>query len=166
MPGALAAASSEDLAMHHTATRLALIALLGLATLSPAIAAEPVSFRSGGSSSEDFNALDRVESGYTFKLLMAAKGSGAYLADVSVRVTSLPAGELMLDTRTEGPLLLAALPPGRYEVTATAAVKPGALTTQKRSIVIPSTGLHKEVMYFDTGDTVSPESGPEYRTKP
>ena len=46
--------------------------------------------------------LDQLGSGYSFKLLMAAKGSGAYLADVSVRVTSQPAGELMLDTRTEG----------------------------------------------------------------
>jgi hypothetical protein len=152
--------------MNHTALRLALSALLGLAAMAPAVAAEPVSFRSGGSSSEDFNVLDRVDSGYSFKLLMAAKGSGAYLADVMVRVSAVPSGELILETRTEGPLLLAALPPGRYEVTATAAVKPGALSTLKRSVQIPATGLHKEVMYFDTGDTVSPESGPEYRTRP
>ncbi len=153
--------------MKQTALRLALTFCLGLAVIAPACAAaETVSFRSGGSSSEDFNVLDRLESGYSFKLLLAAKGSGAYLADVSVRVLALPSGNVMLETRTEGPLLLAALPPGRYEVTASAAVRPGAMATVKRSIVIPAAGLHKEVMYFDTGDTVSPESGPEHRTRP
>jgi hypothetical protein len=153
--------------MNQAAIRLVLIAALGTAVLSPACAAaEAVAFRSGGSSSEDFNVLDRLETGYSLKLLLAAKGSGAYLADVSVRVLAMPSGNLVLETRTEGPLLLAALPPGHYEVSASAAVRPGAVATLKRSIIIPSAGLHKEVMYFDTGDTLSPESGPEYRTRP
>jgi hypothetical protein len=153
--------------MNQTALRLALTAFLGFAVIAPtSAAAEAAAFRSGGSSSEEFVVLDRLETGYSLKLLLAAKGSGAYLADVSVRVLSIPSGNLVLETRTEGPLLLAALPPGRYEVTASAAVRPGAVSTLKRNIVIASTGLHKEVMYFDTGDTVSPESGPEYRTRP
>ena len=153
--------------MKQTALRLALTACLGFAVIAPVcVAAESVSFRSGGSSAEDFKVLDRLESGYSLKLLLAAKGSGAYLADVSVRVQSLPSGDMVLETRTEGPLLLAALPPGRYELTASADVRPGAVATLKRRIVIPASGLHKEIMYFDTGDIVSPESGPENRTRP
>jgi hypothetical protein len=84
---------------------------------------------------------------------VAAKGSGAYLADVDVSIASLPQRTPVLETRTEGPLLLAALPPGRYEISASFSdVRPGAATQVKRTVVVPRQGLAQAVVYFDTGD--------------
>ena len=57
---------------------------------------------------------------------MVARGRGADLADVGVSVASPANGEAVPAHRSEGPLLLAALPPGRCRVTARfAAVVPG-----------------------------------------
>ena len=54
-------------------------------------------------------------------------------------------------THTEGPLLLAALPPGRYEISASFPdVRPGAPTTVKRTVIVPRSGIAQTVLYFDT----------------
>lgn len=152
--------------MKHATLNLILSACLGLGAIGSANAAVGnLDFRSGGATSEEFVAMDRMSGAYSLKLVLAAKDSGAYLADVDVVVHALPSRALMLETRTQGPMLLAALPPGRYAVTASVAVRPGAISTLKRTIVIPASGQQKLVMYFDTGDEVSPESGPEYRTR-
>ena len=77
---------------------------------------------------------------------------------------ALPSREVVLEHRTDGPLLLASLPPGRYQVRATyGQVLPGAPTTNTRVITVGS-GLTQLVMYFDTGDTVSAESPAAFRT--
>ena len=48
---------------------------------------------------------------------------------------------------------MAALPPGRYEISATFDdVLPGAATTLKRTVVVPRQGQAQAVLYFDTGD--------------
>ncbi|MCW5634754.1 MAG: hypothetical protein KIT17_15575 [Rubrivivax sp.] len=129
-----------------------------------AASAQDVVVRSGGASVEDFAALNREASDYSLKLITAAKGSGAYLADVDVVVRALPSLEPVLEHRTEGPLLLATLPPGRYEVTATyGQVLPGASMTQRRIVTVGS-GLTQMVMYWETGDQVAAESPGAYRT--
>ena len=152
--------------MKTATVNLILSACLGLATMAPARAAvADLEFRSGGATVEEFAAMDRMSGAYSLKLVLAAKDGGAYLADVDVQVHALPSHTLMLQTRTQGPLLLAALPPGRYALTASVEVRPGATSTLKRTIVIPASGQQKLVMYFNTGDEVSPESGPEYRTR-
>jgi hypothetical protein len=151
--------------MSRTALITVLSTLLLFSVQAPAATAnETVAFRSGGSSSEDFAKLDRLDDSYSLKLVLAAKGSGAYLADVDIEVRALPSRNLVLTTRTEGPLLLASLAPGRYEVTGSVAGRSGATSTVKQTVLIPASGMHKMVMYFETGDNVSPESGAEYRT--
>jgi hypothetical protein len=123
-----------------------------------------VKFVSGGASVEDFAALNQQAAGYSLKLVFAAKGSGAYLADVDVNVMALPSRETVLQTKTEGPMLLAALPPGRYQVTANFAdVKPGSAATVTRTIVVPRTGGVNHMMYFSTADVVSNESPREFQ---
>jgi hypothetical protein len=124
-----------------------------------------IKFISGGASVEDFTALNQQTSGYSLKLVFAAKGSGAYLADVEVTMMALPSREVVLDTRTEGPMLLAALPAGRYLVNAQysdAAL--GAAARVSRTIVVPRAGLVSQMMYFNTADLVSAESPREYHT--
>lgn len=121
----------------------------------PATAADPIAVESGGVSSEHFAAMSARASGYSFKLLLAAKGSGAYLADVDVTVRALPGNEVVVQHRSQGPLLLAALPPGRYSVEARyGPVRPGAPATIQRQVSIPQSGRADVVMHFETSDKV------------
>ncbi len=132
---------------------LASAALCALA--GPAAAVQQLPVESGGVGSEQFAALSARAGAYSFKLLLAAKGSGAYLANVDVTVRALPSNEVVVQHRTEGPLLLAALPPGRYGVEARYdAVRPGAPTAIQRQFTIPQKGQVDMVIHFDTTDRV------------
>jgi hypothetical protein len=139
--------------------RWAVATAAGLAVASAAFAATnlPASnVVSGGVTVDEFAALNRMSNEYQLKLILAAKGSGAYLADVDVVVKALPSREVVIEHRTEGPLLLASLPPGRYEVTASyGQVLPGAPHNVSRTFTVAGSGLSQMVMYFDTGDKVS-----------
>lgn len=144
----------------------ALVAALAAAGAALAVPASDVRFVSGGVTVDDFKALSREAKDYSVKLVFAARGSGAYLADVDVTLAALPAHEVVLEHRTDGPLLLAALPPGRYELTASFKdVRPGAPKTQKRVLNVPRNGRADAVIYFDTGDQVSDDSPPDYSTR-
>lgn len=157
--------------MDKSLHRWAVATAAGLTVASAALAASPsdasaatrdITVRSGGVSTDDYAALNRQASDYALKLVLAAKHSGAHLADVDVVVRALPSREVMLEHRTEGPLLLATLPPGRYEVTASyGQVLPGAPTTQKRIVTIAPSSLAQMVMYFDTGDKLSTDLATE-----
>ncbi|MBI5722243.1 MAG: hypothetical protein HZC37_31595 [Burkholderiales bacterium] len=154
--------------MNRPLQRWAAAAAAGLTLASAAMAADPpaVPVRSGGVSVDEFAELNRQASAYSLKLILAAKGSGAYLADVDVVVRELPSRSVVLEHRSEGPLVLASLPPGRYEVAATyGQVRPGALKTQTRTVSISPSALAQRVMYFDTGDEVSAGSPPEFNTR-
>lgn len=141
------------------------LAALALSGPIAALAASSVPVVSGGASVEDFTQLNRTAKDYSLKLVLASRGSGAYLADVDVTVRSLATRETVVETRTEGPLLLAALAPGRYEVSATFTdVRPGAPTTIRRVVTVPRSGLVQTTMYFDTGDEVGAESPREFTT--
>jgi len=125
-----------------------------------------IAVRSGGVSVDEFADLNRQASNYSLKLILAAKRSGAYLADVDVVVRALPSRQVVLEHRSEGPLVLATLPPGRYEVVASyGQVLPGAPTTNTRIVTISPSGLAQMVMYFDTGDEVSANSPEEFSVR-
>lgn len=112
-----------------------------------------VRFESGGASAEAVEAMAQRAGQYSLKLTLAAKGSGAYLSDVDVTITALPQRTPVLEHRTQGPLLMAALPPGRYEISASFDdVLPGAATTVTRTVLVPRQGQAQAVLYFDTGD--------------
>ena len=59
---------------------------------------------------------------FDLKLTFATK-DGHYLASVPVRITDASDNEL-IDTVSEGPFLMASLPPGKYRVTAAFSGKP------------------------------------------
>jgi len=157
--------------IHRWAAAAAAGFTVATASLAPAAAsaanAPGVSVQSGGVSVDEFAELNRRASDYQLKLILAARHSGAYLADVDVVVRSLPSRTVVLEHRSEGPLVLAQLPPGRYEVTATyGQVLPGAPASQTRIVTVPpSRSLAQMVMYFDTGDDLSPRSPPEFSTR-
>jgi len=76
-----------------------------------------VVFVSGGIGSDEQNALQTVRADYNLSLLFSVRGTGEYLSDIKVSITD-SRGNMILETISEGPMLLAQLKPGRYTVIA------------------------------------------------
>lgn len=76
-----------------------------------------VTFISGGVGGDERTAMQAMRAGYSLSLLFSAQGSGEYLSDVKVGITDTK-GNTLLETVSDGPMLLVSLKPGRYTVTA------------------------------------------------
>lgn len=74
-----------------------------------------VQWLTGGVTLEERDAIREQASDYNLWIWLARTGSGYFLADVRVSVEDA-AGRPVLDTVTDGPWLLARLPPGRYTI--------------------------------------------------
>lgn len=85
-----------------------------VATAAPPSAPGPVAAVSGGVTEEERERLNAMAQDFNLKIVMATR-SGAYLADVAVVVRD-EAGKPVLETRADGPWVLARLPAGRYSV--------------------------------------------------
>jgi hypothetical protein len=79
-----------------------------------------VSFVSGGVGEDELADIKGMARGYPLELLFVAKSTptNEYVSDVQVKVMD-KGGTVMLDTQSNGPYLLAKLPPGRYTIEAT-----------------------------------------------
>lgn len=86
---------------------------------SEEVARDPsgVMYVSGGIGTEAVEQLKSMQKDFNLKLVFADR-AGEYLSDVKVTVTD-SGGRVLLDVVTEGPLLMAKLPAGRYRVDAT-----------------------------------------------
>ena len=111
-----------------------------------------VAYVSGGVSEEDRAALEPMVRDFNLKLVFALR-NGEYLSDTAVMVTSAR-GQLLLDTKSNGPWFFAKLPSGQYTVTATANGQ-----VQRKTVSLGNRGL-KTLDYRWTG----PDDGP--RRKP
>jgi len=101
-----------------------------------------IRYASGGIGAGERDELVLVLPDYNLKLVAAAKGSGAFLADV--KLTALDArGTKVLETTLDGPWFVARFPPGRYEFQLAYG---GA--TQKRMVTIPAQGRRVEYAYW------------------
>jgi hypothetical protein len=148
----------------HLIARAALgIALVSVATFASAIqrgiTSTGMAYVSGGVGYTELVELSAEKKNYSFWLTTAAKGSGAHLADVRVRIVDTRTQALVLEHTMDGPWLFAALPVGRYEVQASLE-QPGRgpVQVQKQMTTIHPGDHHQMVMYFETGDAVSPEN--------
>jgi hypothetical protein len=101
-----------------------------------------VSYVSGGVGVSDRQALDQVKSQYNLHLLFAYSKSGAYLADVRVKITT-GGGHTVLDVVSDGPFFYARLPAGHYRVSADNAGK-----LQTRSVTVPAKGAVSQDFYW------------------
>jgi hypothetical protein len=110
-----------------------------------------VRFATGGVSDDELTALRAVRNDYSLWITTAARGSGAYLADVVVVVRDAKR-EVVFEQTMDGPWLFVALPPGRYAIEATLSGE-----THRTNAVIGASGHRQVVLYFDTGDQVSPD---------
>lgn len=89
--------------------------------LPPEKTQSAVTYRSGGVGLDESMATRRLAPKYPLELEFIAKAPGGhqeYLAGDDVPIKD-SAGRTVLRTESDGPFLLAKLPPGRYSVTAT-----------------------------------------------
>jgi hypothetical protein len=96
----------------------------------------------GGVDTDDNSALDAARGRYSLGIVTAERGTGAYLADVDVRISDAR-GALVLEHRLQGPRLMIALPPGRYTVQAAFRGQ-----VQKHEASIGAGGQHQSVFAF------------------
>jgi hypothetical protein len=94
--------------------------LAGAADSNQPVTEDGITHVSGGFGLEERQALSDVSGDYSLKLVFAAKGSGAYVADVKLSITDMK-GQKILETVSNGPWFFAKLAPGRYKITAEAA---------------------------------------------
>ena len=96
-----------------------------------------VMYVSGGIGTDAVDLLKSMQRDFNLKMVLADK-AGEYLSDVRVTITDI-GGRVLLDAVTEGPLLMAKLPAGRYRVDATFDGRPKrqniAVTTNKLTSV-------------------------------
>lgn len=92
----------------------------GLSAADKLAAAQPgsVSFVSGGVGDEDAQRMKQLRSEYPLELLFVTRGNpNQYLSAVKVQIVD-KGGKAVLDTTSDGPFLLAKVPPGRYSISA------------------------------------------------
>lgn len=106
---------------------------------------------SGGIGEGEIAKLDAQRDKYSLWVVTAAKASGAYLADVRVRITDARKA-VVLDHAMTGPWLLVDLPLGRYDVEAS--YKGQNMT---RPTTIHAGDRHQMVFYFDVPADVLPK---------
>ncbi len=116
-------------------------------------------FVSGGVGADEIAALDAQRSKYSLWLITAAKVSGAYLADVRIRIIDEKKTPV-LETTMAGPWLLVDLPTGRYEVEASYRGQ-----TFDRPTTIHAGDHHQMVFHFDVPADVLPKDAAEAARK-
>ena len=118
---------------------------------SAAFAAPPVqqtqgnvTYIMGGIGIDESQQMKSMESQYSVAITLAAQDSGKadYLADIPITITNA-SGQTVLSVKSDGPYLLAKLPPGSYEVTASHAGAP------KSSHIQVGPGTHATQVVFD-----------------
>jgi len=120
-----------------TMIRLVIVATTAvLMTLIGAAQAADIPFVTGGTGADERADLQAKEKDYNLKIVAAAT-SGDYLAGVRVVIESA-AKQSVLETRMDGPILLAKLPQGTYTIKATF----GPLT-ETRTVSVPEQGLRE-----------------------
>jgi hypothetical protein len=75
-----------------------------------------VEFVSGGVGESEQSDLQAQKDRYSFWLVTATKGSGAYLSDVQVSIVDARSKKAVLEHIMDGPWMFVALRPGRYIV--------------------------------------------------
>ena len=122
---------------------------------------------SGGSTVGDRVTMHAEKSAYSLWVATVARPSGAYLADAKLRIVNLGDKSVALERTMEGPWLMAALPAGKYEISATykAAAGSSAHTLSNR-VTVPKSGQRQVVLRFDTNDTVASDMDRPFKGNP
>ena len=92
----------------------------------------------GGVGKEEMQQIENIQNEYNLKVTFAA-AKGHFLSDVKIQISDM-SGQIIVNTNTEGPVLLAKFMPGKYTIVATNA---GGTKTQT---VIINNSLKKLVI--------------------
>jgi len=115
-------------------------------------------YATGGVGEDERAALTKRRQEFNVWITTAAKQSGAYLADVRVKVIDA-AKRQVLDSALDGPLMLIRLAPGQYTIEALLEQQ-----KQQRAVTVGAQGHHELYFYFDVAaETVPPEAEPSHR---
>lgn len=106
-----------------------------------------IAYVCGGIGVEQLNALAAQRAGYSLWVATVARSSGAYLSDVVIRMTDLDTQRVVLDLTMDGPWLFAALPPGRYEISATVPAEAVALSQVQTARVSIVRGEQRQAVF-------------------
>ena len=101
-----------------------------------------IPYISGGIGVSGREEMDALKSKFNLRLLFAVQGSGAYLADVKVRIAD-SAGLTLLAAISQGPWFFAALAPGSYVIEAD-----NAGQAQSRPVTVPERGALEQSFYW------------------
>lgn len=124
-------------------------------------------FLSGGVTIDDRKTMRAERAGYNLWVATVAKRSGAYLGDVRLAITRVGDKAPLLARTMDGPWLLAALPPGRYDIVATLPGDASAKDqTLKSQVQLAKTGQRQAVMRFDSAAEVSPDGSDPFKGNP
>ena len=110
-----------------------------------------ISYVSGGVGRDEANQLDHMGGKFNLKLTMAVP-SGQFTSPVALRIED-PRGATVLDIQPNGPMLLAALPPGEYVIRATAE---GQSMTRKAAV--PAQGQTQVTMTWPAVSGQAPDA--------
>ena len=124
----------------------------GVGTTSGTAAPE-ARFVSGGVSLEERDALQARREAFNLWVITAARKSGAYMAQVRVKVSDAQQ-RVVYDGELEGPWLFIDLPLGRYLIEARLGDQ-----IQHRSTTIHPGDHHQAVFYFDVDADMLPAGG-------
>ncbi|MBI1395036.1 MAG: carboxypeptidase regulatory-like domain-containing protein [Betaproteobacteria bacterium] len=110
-------------------------------SLPPEQSQGDVQFLTGGIGSDESAEIRKVAPTWPLVLVFtqAHHRHAGWLADVGVRIRNQH-GEMVLETTSDGPYLLARLPPGRYAVEA----RSGDVT-KKRTVTVPDHGSRRVI---------------------
>ena len=134
--------------MHKLMTTVS-ISLLAALLAGPAMAltqgktAQGEPYITGGVGAAELETLEKGRKGFSLRVLTAAKGSGAYLADALVKITDA-SGKTVLDTKADGPWVYVNLKLGDYKVTVTYKGK-----AQQQATKIHAGDNHEIFFYFE-----------------
>jgi hypothetical protein len=143
--------------MNRSRTHRKLLALVGVAATwasATVLALEPlqiehqgeVTFVTGGVGDREQDAVREQAPNYDLEVTLASAETGAYLAGVQLTVRDAT-NQVVLDTVSRGPVLLANLPRGTYELSASSE----GWSTERRRLEI---GTEREVVHV----AMQPES--------
>ena len=117
-----------------------------------------IAYVSGGVAEVEEEELIAQRKNFSFWLTTASKGSGAFLADVRVRIVDAKTRQLVLEHTLDGPWLFVKLPPGKYLVEASyREFADSQEQTLRRNTTIVAGGRRQMLLYFDTSDRVKHE---------
>lgn len=119
--------------------------------------AEGSPFVEGGVGADETAALEAQRDQYSLWLITAVRVSGAYLAEVQVRIAD-QRGRVLLERKMSGPWLLVNLPIGRYELQASYRGE-----TLRRTVTIHPGDHHQVIFHFSVQGEMQPPPKSEAR---